>query len=1772
MNDSREFDTFLNEIQLKIPDSYDVIAGFSDLFEAIQTEIDEDYYNIGISFSKRRSGLTDDISVSIFDAIVEIYKRNALFQIFSSYLISHLAAISFKHFVNKLIPQLLNTDDENLLMLGISISRIIINPCSGFLNYAPLLYEEFHGKQDYDFFSPDSDDLNTDFGETLTKFRKMIFYRFEMIFKSDKYETKSKKTMFSSSFLTNVQSLIVPPEFRNKSLGCGFPARDEVLYAISKYQTPQVYSHDKISKNEPHSDLLKSWSDLFTFLTSFKSEKSNNKLEFFNLESANDSPLISLMKLVCFTNPGVGFDIDDSYGPYIFNAILCDNPEIATFTAFWIQSLILIYPSIVFCIFDEIFRILEIIQFFIPEQLHTYIFVIARILDILCCLPERYLTRPQCIDLHCLTIMALASPYSRIRLTAIKLAINLDRCEVDQHQPTIIGFIKENQSAIERHMLSLFEAMPAVNLWKDPIQNMSVPDFFDVMAADYEYLWQLVLSCMFYQGSVLFSQQFMNVIRSRLISFVQFKEKSLLEYTNERKLHTINLLTCLAAIGQTPMQFSDHTNSEDINTLKIQSEEIVECIINECKVYISTHFFNMRIVMSTVSVSLYPKFIPYLMKLEDINCIIVAMNGFAWNPDFCAICENEEFLDSFLELYEMVNEKVNAMHITPHKIVFELEHKYTNRLITEFNTVKEYLAVTYKILYVINQKYKTSPLAPFPCCELTIVTEEEHNRVLQEALFFIVGASLMPYQDEPTERLHFYAIHCLSLWFSCCQLEDKSILNDERFMKLITSFSNDAPDILFHLLFHHMSVLLPYFLESSISEKGTKFFLALCQFFKASCPLAIHLSDTLLAQWASTSSTMNSSFSQTVSVLADESGNFIAACIINMSSKSKTVRDSSFLLLASIAPLLLTYHDRGPSQDLTNLLASFLRYSSSVLTIEAIQDIIEVTVQPLSFCIEQIIDRCLDAYATLHNDVKERVIFAMLPLINSITLDLENRVVSSQSDIAFMKYSCCSFIEKLLTVLTPYDQCEPEDSIVLSIWPSLALRSNFEFILLALIGIAASKQRQQSVIIVISTLYQTNSTIVLDCLCKHLSFMYWLHSTVRSPSFTSSASFTSNPQDIENLLGISNTNEQEDSLNLFIMQAIVSITSEYAMGIISYLPIIFANCVINFAEMEPYLHKILINMETQMGHDAPAVLHDLIRIKNRKSEKLAYSLYKLLLSINSKLGMEFGLEILRWGLCCGDIAKATCALRAYKGFLFPSNITTIGLITRTLWILSRSLREITLKNPNFNFNMYADYFAACLEVLHGVAAIQYESGIFISISTIFWISVELLNCNAKSQSVIFEAALNTLEFFFERPAIFSLLTKDNNHPGESSRVQLTKIVFWKFHQPWNDTFSGIARTILEAEFSKTDMIVKVLNLFIQTRCPLLWGEKDNWLYTLILALIPWMWKVVTTDMNRNIFTSSDVRLLDETVASIKCFITDEQMLTDLELIAEGNDINCYQAIQNLCESVFLHLDTEDIELVVCNFYTTLLENCDKNLKIPLYTVATWIIEKREDAAKIVKSAWRFIELMKEDMTTKMALFVDMFMNAIKKHKLSFGRTDVVEVKPSVFPSLLILERIVVVDVPHLYDITVLNEMQTSCEDLNSFLPMCPIDPVFSNVEVISQIKQMLEKADFPPFNEWSQLINKGMTFLLDADALSIRQPFDVANIFQVSLSLSESVSSIKSEYLGEEDMLEPNDEINETQESVPDKFFVLGADAFLPTMDIVNETGQDLFEHESVLY
>ena len=1135
--------------------------------------------------------------------------------------------------------------------------------------------------------------------------------------------------------------------------------------------------------------------------------------------------------------------------------------------------------------------------------------------------------------------------------------------------------------------------------------------------------------------------------------------------------------------------------------------------------------------------------------------MVVAMRGMAWNVDFCTVAQNDDFRIEFCRMYAVVIERLLQKNITPKDVVVKLEEEYVQRITENSQLVRDFLVITYRILLVLKQRFAQYPLAPFPCCEMTLITEDELVRTLQRCFPIIIACSLYPVTDNISEKLRCYALHSLSMHFACCPLEDPGLLSDQAFLDMIYGFSENSPGILFSLLGHNLVHLLPVYLQKSITSGGVKFFTALCSYFKTPRPQAVTLAETLLQEWESVNlQSKDKQFQEAINTLYEEGGNLIASCLLHLSLTNKQIRDSAFILLASVSPILLTLNARNPGEQLRRLFQAFIHFSKESLTVETANGIAHVLCSRMPFCMEQVIDRLFDAFTEISVEHFERVFFVMSPMIESVRLDLENRRVSSQTERTFMRFSCCSFVERLVKLLTPLD-IDAEDSLLLSIWPSLAARSGFEFVLLSLIGSTTSSPDVcKSVMTVIATLYRSDPAIVLDCLTKHLSFYFWLNDAVVVPlTHTTMLSEMLSKDDAADGEPVSQT--------VFIFETLVCIAEDNVAGLIPYLPVMFAACVLNQDRLRGMLLQILRSIARHLDQMTPPMVHDLIRFETNDISDLAAKLYNVLEDLKPSLADDFSIEILKWAMCCGDAHIAKCAVQAYSGFLYPCNVVVIGLFARIFWILSTALAQVTQADSNVDVICHIEYMSSIVQCLYQMAQIEVRTEDTNGIVSIFWMATECLRCTDPKCQDIFDAALQTIIFLAQFRDLFSLL-RDPSAPYQMN--QFTPNVFWKYHKPWSEKFVGYLPLICAYEGTNVSLCIKAINMLLILNYPCLLTQKENWMYIVLVLLMPWMWKVVMTDMSRFIFTSEDAALMDSTIEILQNSVSNPVITAGLDVI-ENQDASCYDAIQDVFREALKHIESDDIPMIA-RFYTSILFHGDKDMKLPLYALAALLVEAIPDSVKYMRE----FSVFAEGDPDRRNQFGRKYLAAVRSQAANLQESDYIEFeKSNRFPVLRLMERIVVVDTPHLYEFDEGPETTAQCGNLNGFLPICPVDPCFVDVPVVQRIRNSLERMEMPPFRDWSSQIGKGMTFLFDDKNTG------KTNIVLEDVRFNELIPKTTTSIAPEvsHDTMETiflRSEVGDPYDFIyigdPKDLVVVAPNAFVPSFDVVNGCGQELFE------
>jgi hypothetical protein len=114
-----------------------------------------------------------------------------------------------------------------------------------------------------------------------------------------------------------------------------------------------------------------------------------------------------------------------------------------------------------------------------------------------------------------------------------------------------------------------------------------------------------------------------------------------------------------------------------------------------------------------------------------------------------------------------------------------------------------------------------------------------------------------------------------------------------------------------------------------------------------------------------------------------------------------------------------------------------------------------------------------------------------------------------------------------------------------------------------------------------------------------------------------------------------------------------------------------------------------------------------------------------------------------------------------------------------------------------------------------------------------------------------------------------------------------------------------------------------------------------------------------------------------------------------------------------------------------------------------------------------------------------------------------------------------------------------------------------MDLVCADTEMVRRLKSLLVQVELLPFQDWSRLMMKGMTLLRNENAVRIG-PGDCSlmNVNDLVFLAKEG----DKKYVEIEEMIEPD------REALPYDLIVLEGSSFVPTMDLVNQTGEEIIE------
>ena len=596
-------------------------------------------------------------------------------------------------------------------------------------------------------------------------------------------------------------------------------------------------------------------------------------------------------------------------------------------------------------------------------------------------------------------------------------------------------------------------------------------------------------------------------------------------------------------------------------------------------------------------------------------------------------------------------------------------------------------------------------------------------------------------------------------------------------------------------------------------------------------------------------------------------------------------------------------------------------------------------------------------------------------------------------------------------------------------------------------------------------------------------------------------------------------------------------------------------------------------------------------------------------STANSFSKQYETMLLQWALCCSDLMRATNAFYCLQGSITKIDNDVVGLIARSMFSVAeiaefltnfdeKNSKQVEAENlyGTYHFNRITNhvfYLRAALLTLKTIAQSHDENGTLFTLSSVLWIAIESLKCNASQLSIIFEAALELLNLFLMKQDLFSLVSKRGEYVGG----QFTPGTFWKFHEPWGEEFHGCGITILECENPSNffKLVIKTLNLLIQANFPNLFSDSTKWIYTALLSLLPWIWTIILTDLNQFRFHTRSVQMLIKTHSIIIKFlqeysnsadisseskVVNQKIINSLKLVISDEKFDLYHEMIKITEKI-VHLMDQDHLKSLAIFFKNYLRYGPSFSKIPLYSIVTKILETSKESAKYFSG---FITVASSDMDSARKVYIDLLMD----------KFTTVEKAVNVykFPNLILFDRIVAILIPQMYEY---NPSENIIKDFDDFQSLPPILPRETNLSLNPNIRtgnkeihdslylmqnkkyvnliQTFHKMKIDPFYSWSEILSKMHTSLIDDDLL-LNKKMHSAQDIKINRIMTQVLNQIHEETINS--TIEVNDVQSETQStemndayniSDPYEFISLEPFMFVPSFEEVNYIGDELFDN-----
>lgn len=698
------------------------------------------------------------------------------------------------------------------------------------------------------------------------------------------------------------------------------------------------------------------------------------------------------------------------------------------------------------------------------------------------------------------------------------------------------------------------------------------------------------------------------------------------------------------------------------------------------------------------------------------------------------------------------------------------------------NTISNFLIFRGNFYKYLAKTRMIKALGPIPRCATPGPIEKDLiSPILSKQSFFELLFQLSMSEKYETRIASRF---CLSYFVSLGPLFQDDKAFSPTFFVNCMKIAKEQPLFLQYFLSNHLTILLKKFLMNSLTlpsvEEASIYLHAIsAQFIPPGKKYSFVTSDDIFLY-----DQINDGDPQLAHFIYSETGTILLVGLIFLTHSSIHTRQASMRILAQLTPIICILHGDSTNQKLLFLMNGLKKMIDAISSDSdsiRLQFAIELSScfsNVFSFATEQVIYKTFFALPKVWQARKccrrDQIIAILTPWMTNVIFDLKSRSVVKNPSKFFVYFTQYSFVINLCECMNE-TEAEMSDSIIntnvesgmLRLWKELVmkpadennLKKNISFLALAVCDIASSKSSLRKLATKIMTYLYRLSKKTINFVIPLISYSNWFFHHVQLGRFEEISDMS---EYLKNGIGkrveidFEKANSKCNKSVDFALDVLENFVREDNIPFtFDNLCIVLAYCLTHINQKKAFdllrtLGKVL---KSSFDSGIPAVLRDVCELLDRiasvpfeslqfvtsKSDDqplrllqsrtvLVSSILELFIQVLTYFSADddktFEIELLAWGLTCGDLPVAARALDLYElkfattETVFISHLIESLCIVIRCWMTSPSNELATVHS--------AQYIISVLRLIKNICGLLKEQNILQHYSIFYWITISIL--------------------------------------------------------------------------------------------------------------------------------------------------------------------------------------------------------------------------------------------------------------------------------------------------------------------------------------------------------------------------------------------------------------------------------------------------------------